>query len=387
MTTYRGGSAAPVVPACKLSLIIQDYPKAVFIHNTTIVTDVDLMTMTGEPPQGQRLTPQAKVALLQQTQTYPDRPARIDLVETHMSWVFLTDRYAYKLKKPVRYEFLDFSTLQARHKNCLEEVPLNQRLARNVYLGIVPLTVDAQGKVRLEGTGEVIDWLVKMRRLPAERMLDYLIRQQTVATADIQQVALLLCAFYQRSAAVPVTGDGYRSQFAAEIRKNLQQLADPVYGLPGGLVEAVHKAQLTLLTEEPTLFDQRVREGMIIEGHGDLRPEHICLEREPVIFDCLEFNRQFRILDRVDELAFLAMECEHLGAAFIDRLLFDIYREKTGDNPPQCLVNFYKAYRACLRARLAICHTHELAKVDWPKWQERANAYLSLAGQYSSALA
>ena len=345
--------------------------------------------MTGEPPQGQenRLTPQAKVALLQQAQTYPDRPTRIDLVETHMSWVFLTDRYAYKLKKPVRYEFLDFSTLQARHKNCLEEVPLNRRLAGDVYLGIVPLTIDAQGKVRLEGTGELIDWLVKMRRLPAERMLDYLIRQHRVEAADIHPVALLLCAFYQRSAAVPISSECYRSQFAADIRKNLQTLANPVYGLPGGLVEAVHNAQLTLLTREPTLFDQRISEGRIIEGHGDLRPEHICLEREPVIFDCLEFNRQFRILDRVDELGFLAMECEYLGAAFIDRLLFDIYREKTGDDPPQRLVNFYKAYRACLRARLAICHTCELAEVDWPKWQDRANNYLRLAEKYSLAFA
>jgi aminoglycoside phosphotransferase family enzyme len=226
-----------------------------------------------------------------------------------------------------------------------------------------------------------------MRRLPAERMLDYLIRQHRVKAADIRPVALLLCAFYQRSAAVPMNSECYRSQFAADIRKNLQTLADPIYDLSGGLVEAVHKAQLALLTREPALFDQRVSEGRIIEGHGDLRPEHICLEREPVIFDCLEFNRQFRILDRVDELGFLAMECEYLGAAFIDRLLFDIYREKTRDDPPQRLVNFYKAYRACLRARLAICHTRELAKVDWPKWQDRANNYLRLAEQYSSALA
>jgi aminoglycoside phosphotransferase family enzyme len=345
--------------------------------------------MTGEPLQGQKtqFVPGDKVALLQQVQTYPDQPSKIELVETHMSWVFLTDRYAYKLKKPVRYEFLDFSTLEARYKNCLEEVRLNRRLAGNVYLGIVPLTVDPAGNRRLEGTGEVIDWLVKMRRLPAERMLDRLIRRHTVATADIRKVALLMCAFYQQSPAAAIDGEHYRNQFTADIRKNLQILADPLYELPGGVVEKVHHAPLALLTHEPTLFDQRVIERRIIEGHGDLRPEHICLEREPIIFDCLEFNRQFRILDMADELAFLAMECERLGTAFIDEILFATYRQEMHDDPPQRLVNFYKVYRACLRARLAIWHTRELDRADWPKWRDRAWAYLRLAEQYSSVLA
>src|SRR5512144_2014808 len=125
--------------------------------------------MMDEPPQDQtlHLEPQAKVAFLLQPRTYPEAPPRIELVETHMSWVFLTERYAYKLKKPVRHDFLDFSTLAARYRNCLEELRLNRRLAWNVYLDIVPLAVDPAGQVRLEGTGEVIDWLVKMRRLPA----------------------------------------------------------------------------------------------------------------------------------------------------------------------------------------------------------------------------
>jgi aminoglycoside phosphotransferase family enzyme len=341
--------------------------------------------MASEQPCDQRtpLEPERKVALLKQPQTYPERPTRIDLVETHMSWVFLTDHHAYKLKKPVRYEFLDFSTLAARANNCTEEIRLNQRLTRNVYLGAVPLTIDSQGNVRLGGQGEVIDWLVKMRRLPRERLLDHMIQQHSVRATDISRVALTLANFYKNSPPVKLSGAEYRARLEKDINNNYRELAEPSYGLTSTLVEQSHQAQLELLKREPELFEQRVEEGRIVEGHGDLRPEHICLEQEPVIFDCLEFNRQFRIIDAADELAFLAMECEHLGAAFIGPVLFQVYAQTTADRPPRRLVNFYKAYRACLRAKLAIWHTRELEKSAWPKWRKLADDYLNLAGKYA----
>ncbi len=341
--------------------------------------------MMDEPPQDQMppLGPQAKVALLLQARTYPEAPSRIELVETHMSWVFLAGCYAYKLKKPVRHDFLDFSTLAARHRNCLEEVRLNRRLAWDVYLDIVSLAVDFAGHVRLEGAGEVIDWLVKMRRLPADRMLDFQIRQHTVKSDDIQRLALRLCAFYRQAPAAAISSEDYRRQFAEDIRLNWRKLRDPLHELPEPLLAALHQGQLNLLSWEPALFDRRVAERRIVEAHGDLRPEHICLEAEPVIFDCLEFNRRFRTLDVVDELGFLGMECERLDAAFIDRSILDTYRRECQDNPPQRLLAFYKSYRACLRARLAIWHIHELDRAEWPKWQRLARQYLHLAERYS----
>lgn len=323
----------------------------------------------------------AKVACLKDPQTYPERPARIEALETHMSWVFLTGRHAYKLKKPVRYEYLDFSTLEARAQSCQEEVRLNQRLAPGVYLGVVALALDAQAKPRVESAGAPVEWLVKMRRLPAERMLDVVIRRGAPEREDTRAVAALLAGFYKESPPVALPEADYRRDYAHRVEVNRAALAAHAGGIPAAQVEAVHAAQLDYIRNAPQAFDRRVQAGRIVEGHGDLRPEHVCLERPPVIFDRLEFNRQFRIVDAADELASLAMECERLGAPPVGEELFRAYVEATGDDPPPALVRFYMTYRACLRARLAILHTRELERAGWPKWETLAADYLRLAGE------
>jgi len=144
----------------------------------------------------------------------------------------------------------------------------------------------------------------------------------------------------------------------------------------------VHQAQRQFLLRAPQLLEQRATDGRIIEGHGDLRPEHVCVESLPVIFDRLEFNRAFRLIDPADELAFLAMECERLGSTRVEPELLGAYRRFTGDYPPPQLVWFYKAHRACLRARLAIWHVHDLAPDAWPRWRAVAEEYLRLAEGY-----
>jgi aminoglycoside phosphotransferase family enzyme len=336
--------------------------------------------------QGNSIDQERKIALLKEPQTYPENPLRIEVVETHMSWVFLTRRHAYKLKKPVRYDFLDFSTLAAREKNCAEEVRLNRRLARDLYLGVIPLIADPLGKVRLGGEGEILDWLVKMRRLPRRLFLDHMIKQHTIRETDIRRVAFKLAQFYKQCPPLTISGSEYRTQLRSDIYANFRELGQALDGLPSDDIALSQQAQLALLNDKPELFDQRASAGRIIEGHGDLRPEHICLEDEPVIFDCLEFNRRFRTVDAADELAFLAMECERIGAAFTDSVLFEVYTQITNDQPEPELVNFYKAYRACLRAKLAIWHTRELAKPAWPKWCELASHYLGLARKYSQRI-
>ena len=329
------------------------------------------------------LDQEAKVALLRQPQTYPEQPARVEAVETHMSWVFLTPHHAFKLKKPVRYDYLDFSTLAARKRNCEEEVRLNQRLAPGVYRGVVALTMNVRREAQIEGRGEVVDWLVKMRRLPAERMLDYLIRHRTLEPVETHAVAETLAYFYRESAALKISGDEYRKQYARNLRTNHEALANPVYDLPAALVEAVHESQQKFLQRAPELFGLRALQGRIIEGHGDLRPEHVCLESPPAIFDRLEFNRSFRIIDPADELAFLAMECERLGAPQVEQELFGVYHRITGDHPSPTLVYFYKTHRACVRARLAIWHLRDLERGAWPRWRAVAKEYLRFAESYS----
>lgn len=336
-------------------------------------------------------TPGLALALLKQKSTYSEQPERIDIIETHMSWVFLTKSIVYKLKKPVHYDFLDFSTLAARKKFCAEEVRLNRRLAKTVYLGMVPLVVDANGRASIgevdNGLGnneetEVVDWLVKMRRLPANRMLNYMIQQHCLMLGDVKKLAQRLAEFYQGNMSIKVSADDYLEQLQQAVKVNFLELLKPKYGLPVGLIEKIQDFQFDVLENYAELFVQRVKQGRIVEGHGDLRPEHVCLEYEPVIFDCLEFSPKFRTVDCVDELSSLSMECELLGAPEVGEELFLSYESMTGDKPSELLVCFYKSYRACVRARLAILHVQELEKVVWPKWQHRAERYLLLAQRY-----
>jgi aminoglycoside phosphotransferase family enzyme len=333
------------------------------------------------------LTAATKVALLKEPKTYPGAPRQITAIETHMSWVFLTETHAYKMKKPVLYPYLDFSTLSAREWNCREEFRLNQRLAPGVYLGVVPLCLDPSGVVRVEGEGDAVEWLVKMRRLPADRMLNRLIEDHALAQEDVRRVAELLVEFYRESTPIAVNEAAYRERIAVSIARNQEVLARPEYGLTAALIESVHGTLTRLVENQPALFDRRVREGRIVEGHGDLRPEHVCLVPQPIVFDRLEFNRDLRVIDPAEELSFLAMECERLGARFVGETLFAAYTEAAGDAPPQALLDFYMAHRACVRARLAALHTIDAPRATWPKWITAAAAYLQLAASYCDRLA
>ncbi len=307
---------------------------------------------------------------------------QVNVIETHMSWVFLTDQYVYKLKKPVRYDFLNFSTLAARYQNCQAELRLNRRLAPRIYLEVVPLTINLQGELQLGADGEVVDWLVKMHRLPADAMLDVAIKQGTVKARDITQVVQQLVHFYQTLPPVTLSAVDYRCQLKSDLQTTLQDLTAHANGLPGNLVSHLLGELISFLQAEPQLFDSRIHQGKIIEGHGDLRPEHICLKPEVVIIDCLEFNQSLRILDCVDELAFLSLECERLGGEDIGKQLLESYGEISQDRPPARLIRFYKAYRACLRAKLAIWHMKEPGRLEAADWFARARSYLYLAEKF-----
>ena len=325
----------------------------------------------------------AKVELLRRPGAYPDRPHAVDVVETHMSWVFLGDTHVYKFKKPVCYPFLDFTTLELRRRNCEREIALNRRLAGDVYVGIVPLVLNGKGALVLGGEGAPVEWLVKMKRLPGSRMLDAAIGSGTVRAADIDKVARHLIDFYYCAERVPTSGFAYRAAFADGIEANRSALAEARYKLPTARIERLTATQRRFLALHAALLQQRASDGRIVDAHGDLRPEHICLTAEPKIIDCLEFRREFRLLDPVDELAFLEMECERLGAPWVGERIFKRYSESAADMPPESLVRFYKLFRACLRAKLAAWHIADHQIRGTEKWECRADEYLRLAEHYA----
>jgi aminoglycoside phosphotransferase family enzyme len=226
-----------------------------------------------------------------------------------------------------------------------------------------------------------------MRRLPTARMLDRLIRAGSATAADVRRVVTRLARFYRENVPVSITATAYRSGFADGIAENLRELSRPAYGLPASLIDAVCARQQAFLERRANLLDQRVRTARIVEAHGDLRPEHICLEAEPQIIDCLEFSRELRVLDPADELAFLALECERLGAAPFAATIFDTYTEQTGDLPAPALLALYASYRACVRAKIAIWHLNDAAPREPSRWVAHAQDYLELAAAHGEHIA
>jgi aminoglycoside phosphotransferase family enzyme len=320
-----------------------------------------------------------KVRFLSQPSTYFYSPQLVTIVETHMSFVFLAGERAYKLKKPVRFPFLDFSTLRARELDCREELRLNCRLAPHVYLGVVPLSFTCDGRLSLGRGGVVVDWLVEMRRLPRDRMLDQMLGEGRLDGALIDDLCAALGNFYtgvQRSAISP---GKYFERFIREQAESRHILLRRDFNLDHGRTPAILERLDESLTKNRLLLEERVRNRRIVDGHGDLRPEHICFTVPTAIFDCLEFNADLRQVDPFDELAFLSMECAQLGAPAIGPTIIAKLAERLGDSPPRQLISIYGAWRAVLRARLAVAHLLDPIPRSPEKWEPLAKRYLMLA--------
>jgi aminoglycoside phosphotransferase family enzyme len=322
-----------------------------------------------------------KVALLSRPATHGPAVTSVETVETHMSLLFLAGPTVYKLKKPVVYPFLDFSTPAARERNCRDELRLNRRLARDVYLGLSTITREADGRLALDGNGEVVEWLVRMRRLPAGRTLDRLIAARGVTESEVDAVAELLARFYALAGRGSLTADAFVAQLRREHAVNRAVIRGFEEGLSAPLLEEVQR----FLDEDHALLRARVAAGRIVDGHGDLRPEHVWLATPPVIIDCLEFNERLRQVDPFDEITYLGLECERLGAPWVGRRLLAKLSAALDDAVDPRLLRFYAGYRACVRARLALGHLADATPREPARWQPLAREYLRLAPQLNPA--
>ena len=334
-------------------------------------------------PEGEGVDMAAKLACLSRPASYPERPVRVEVLETHMSWVFLTDRFVYKMKKPVYLPPLDLTSLEKRHRNCLSELRLNRRLARGVYLGVLPLTLDGPRRLLIDGEGEAVEWLVRMRRLPARLMLDARLHRGKLTADEVHRFMKPLLRFYARSAPAMAEPLAYQGKLAAGIDDVAAGLFEPGLAADADRVAAIQRALHAATGALGELLSARVMQGSIIEAHGDLRPEHVCLSHPPVMIDCLEFSYELRVQDVADELAFLSLECECLGADFVGDVIFAELERVLGDRPPPAVIHYYKAARAFLRARLCYWHLHEPQDAVMAQhWRERGSAYLARAEAY-----
>lgn len=321
-----------------------------------------------------------KVAFLRDPASYPGGASAVESIETHFAWIFLTQMQAYKLKKPVRHEQMDYRTLAARERGCREEVRLNRRLAPSVYEDVVPLS-ERNGALVL-GSGErVHDWLVKMKRLPAPRMLDHALRLGELRHEDLERVALTLVRFFGQAAPATLEGTAYVAKSRMQVRAD--RAAIRTYGarLPQDQAAEVERLQLDFIARANTVLAERGAE--VVEGHGDLRAEHVYLGPPVAVIDCLEFDRTLRLLDPAEELALLSLEIEQLGFADLAEDLLARFQALSVRPVPRGVVHFYASRRATIRAKLAAWHLDDPQFPDPRPWIARTESSLTAAAGHA----
>lgn len=313
-------------------------------------------------------TPQAEsVRALAEPAFYPHRPACVEHLQTHISHVFLAGPYVYKLKKPVRFPFLDFSTVERRRFFCAEEVRLNRRLCAAVYLDVLPLTRSVAGVLGLGGPGDAVDHVVWMRRLPAGRMLKALLARDAVPGELLVTLAARLAAFHAAAPTGPeIAAHAAPEALRARWEDNLRGAA-PFAGhlLPVEDHEILADFGPSFVVRHEALLRARQQAGRIREGHGDLHAEHICFLDTPVadgdlpplasgiyVFDCIEFSQAFRCNDVAAEVAFLAMDLESLGHPDLARRFVRAYAAASDDAGLEVLLPFYACHLACVRGKV-----------------------------------
>ncbi|HSF33358.1 MAG TPA: AAA family ATPase [Candidatus Tectomicrobia bacterium] len=335
------------------------------------------------------MQPTDLVKALSQPEAYPDRPAEVTLRQTHISWLFFTEQFVYKVKKPVNFGFLDFTTLEARRHFCEEEARLNRRLAADVYLGVLEVKA-VNSHVRLGGPGETIDYALQMRRLPEDRMLPALLASGDVTPGTMRRLARLLAGFHgQAATGGEIDHDGTLAVILKNWQENFAQ-TQPYLDFPlrRDAYEKIRSRVLAFCRVRQSLFDQRIAEGRIRDGHGDLRAEHICLTEPIAIFDCIEFNHRFRYADVASDVAFLAMDLDERGFANLSRAFVQAYIEHSGDHGLLSVLDFYKCYRAFVRAKVECFRLADptLSPTDKRRAFRAAYGYCELAAGYADAL-
>ena len=294
------------------------------------------------------------VQALMNPKAYPDTTGQITLVQTQMSFVFLTTDYVYKVKKPVNLGYLDYTTLDKRRFYCHKEIELNRRLCPEVYLDVVSITRDKSG-IFIQRQGEVIEYAVKMRRLPRENMMDTLLIKNQVSPEMLASVAQKLAEFHHQaetSASINTFGDlGTITQNTDENFAQTGKYIGHTISREG--YDRIKHYTEAFIEKNASLFRKRLADGRIRDCHGDLHAAHICFYNNGIcIYDCIEFNDRFRYCDVASEVAFLAMDLDHYGRDDLSRSFIDAYVAQSEDKELPVLLNFYKCYRAYVRGKV-----------------------------------
>ncbi|MBV8084561.1 MAG: AAA family ATPase [Chloroflexi bacterium] len=318
---------------------------------------------------------------LSRPEAYPFPTDRVEVLQTHISWVFLAGEFAYKVKKPVNLGFLDFTTLEGRKEDCEREVRLNRRLAPDVYRGVVPIVLTPKGP-QVEADGEPVEYAVKMVRVPHERMFDQLLARNQVSRTDLQRLAQLIARFHEQA----ITGDdinavGVPGAIDANWQENFEQAPDFASPKLRAFVERQLRRQV---------WQRRIEHGRIRDCHGDLRAESVYLGEDGrlEVLDCIEFNDRFRYGDVASEVAFLAMDLDWRGRPDLAWSWVQSYIAESGDAELEEVLPFYKCYRAFVRGKVehVAAQEPEVPEPERRQHEQAAREHFRLAELYATDL-
>ena len=284
----------------------------------------------------------------------PDKTAEVSLIQTHISMVFVGDEFVYKVKKPVDFGFLNFTTLDKRKHYCEQEVKLNQRLAQDTYIGVLPIIYDGQRHKIGPGEGKIVEYAVKMKKIPEELLMKSLFVRGELREGHLREIARVLAHFHQHAERSPeIDKFGDPEMFRINTDENFEQTEKYVdVTISSQDFYTIRKWTDDFYRQERDLFLKRIKGGKIRDGHGDLHMEHVCLTEKLSIIDCIEFNDRFRYGDTLADIAFLLMDLEYHGGEDFARQLWRFYGHKTFDTGMETLLGFYKVYRAYVRGKV-----------------------------------
>ncbi len=322
---------------------------------------------------------------------YAPTPEAVKLIQTHISYVFITDNFVYKFKKPVDFGFLDFTTLAKRHQYCQQELILNRRLCPSIYLDLVALK-KTNGDFNLTvdphvNTGNIIEFGVKMKRMPEEQMMANVIRRGHLTPEMIDAICDVLVPFYTKADGGPKIQEfGRPEAVSVNIFENFTQTETFIGSNSLSKVQFDRiKNFSSKFLQQNELFAERIYAGRIRDCHGDLYSANICLADKVYIFDCIEFNERFRFCDVASDIAFLAMDLDFHGLKNLSERFVSRFIQKSKDSSLENMLNFYKCYRAYVRGKINL-FTANAPEVDIPTKQQclgMAEKYFQLSEAYA----
>lgn len=328
-----------------------------------------------------------QISQLLSPEAYPEKTYAVFMRQTHISLLFFTDSHVFKIKKPVNLGFLDFSNVEKRKFFCNEEIRLNRRLAPDIYLDVQEVRCDKQGRVSIDGTGEVIDYAVKMVRMPEDRMMARMLDRGDVTVEQIDQLADLVAGFHEKA-----ERGGRIADFGSveAIRKNWRDNLEQTKVCIGKTISLQDHTLISAWVDETIaakqeLFESRVKDGFIRDCDGDLHTENICLDEKIHVFDCIEFNEAFRFSDTAADVAFLVMDLEYHGRRDLAERFIHEYLRKSGDSGLAAVLPLYLANRAFIRGKVESIRLNDPMFSDEEKQEAalRAKRFFRLARGYA----